>query len=61
MDLVTKYADYFESMSPLDAAARGVSEQQLFLDNWSNLGLENMRMMIKAVWFRKNTLCSMDK
>lgn len=61
LELVSKYADYLESMSPLDAAARDVSEQQLFLDDWSNLGSEDLRMMIEVVWYRKNTLCSMDK
>jgi hypothetical protein len=61
IDLVTKYADYFESMSPLDAVARDVSEQQLFVDDWSNLGSEDLRMLIEVVWYRKNNLCSMDK
>ena len=61
LELVSKYADYLESMSPLDAAARDVSEQQLFLDDWSNLGSEDLRMMIEVVWYRKNTLCSMNK
>ena len=31
LELVSKYADYLESMSPLDAAARDVSKQKLFL------------------------------
>jgi Mor family transcriptional regulator len=62
MELITGYADYFESISQLDATLRDMSEHVgLFHEYWSNFGSDKLRLVVDTVCSRKKLWCSMEK
>ena len=62
IQLITGYADYLESISPLDATLRDMSEHAgIFHEDWSNFGSAKLRLVVDTVWSRKNIWCSMEK
>ncbi len=50
-EVISNYADYLESISPLDSTLRDMSEQAgIPQECWSNIGSEKLRLMVDQIW-----------